>query len=87
LKVFGERKKQRNEAVLKEDYSSVSIIQEDTDDMSEETLDFTLARFVAEREREMAKSILVSFACKSRIHLAIDFNFRTLLANESACTA
>ena len=61
MKVFGERKKQRNEAVLKKDY--VSIIQEDTDDMSEETLDFTLARFVAEREREMAKSILERSSC------------------------
>ena len=60
MKVFGERKKQRNEAVLKEDYSSVSIIQEDTGDISEETLDLTLARFVAEREKEMAKSILES---------------------------
>ena len=44
LKVFEERKKQRNEVVLKEDYSSESIIQEDIDEM----LDFTLARFVAE---------------------------------------
>ena len=52
LKVFEERKKQRNEAVLKEDYSSESIIQEDIDDMSDETLDFTLARFVAEARKE-----------------------------------
>ena len=52
LKVFEERKKQRNEAVLKEDYSSESIIQEDIDDMSDEMLDFTLARFVAEVRKE-----------------------------------
>ena len=52
LKVFEERKKQRNEVVLKEDYSSESIIQEDIDEMSDEMLDFTLARFVAEVRKE-----------------------------------
>ena len=52
MKVFEERKKQRNEAVLKEDYSSESIIQEDIDKMSVEMLDFTLVRFVAEVRRE-----------------------------------
>ena len=48
LKVFEERKKQRNEAVLKEDHSGKSIIQEDID----EILDFKLARFVAEVRKE-----------------------------------
>ena len=48
LKVFEERKKQRSEVVLKKDYSSESIIQEDIDEM----LDFTLARFVAEVRKE-----------------------------------
>ena len=48
LKVFEERKKQRNEAVLKEDRSGESIIQEDIDEM----LDFTLARFVAKVRKE-----------------------------------
>ena len=48
LQVFEEWNKQRNEAVLKEDYSDESIIQEDIDEMSEEMLDVTLARFVAE---------------------------------------
>ena len=38
--------------VLKEDYSSESIIQEDIDEMSDEMLDFTLARFVAEVRKE-----------------------------------
>ena len=52
LKVFEERKKQRNEAVLKEDYSSESIIQEDIEEMSDEMLDFTLASFVAEVRKE-----------------------------------
>ena len=52
LKVFEEQKKQRNEVVLKEDYSSESIIQEDIDEMSDEMLDFTLARFVAEVRKE-----------------------------------
>ena len=49
---FGERKKQRNEAVLKEDYSGESIIQEYINEMSDEMLDFTLARFVAEVRKE-----------------------------------
>ena len=48
LKVFEERKKQRNEAVLKEDYSGEPVIQEDIDEM----LNFTLARFVAEVRKE-----------------------------------
>ena len=52
LKVLEEQKKQRNEAVLKEDYSSESIIQEDMDEMSHEMLDFTLASFVAEVRKE-----------------------------------
>ena len=48
LQVFEEWKKQRNEAVLKEDYSGESIIQDDIDEMSDDMLDVTLARFVAE---------------------------------------
>ena len=52
LKVFEKRKKQRNKAVLKEDYSSESIIHEDIDEMSHEKLDFTLASFVAEVRKE-----------------------------------
>ena len=51
-KVLEERKKQRYEAVLEEDYSSESVIQEDIDEMSDEMLDFTLARFVAEVRKE-----------------------------------
>ena len=52
LKVFEEGKKQRSEAVLKEDNSSESIIQEDIDEMSDEMLEFTLASFVAEVRKE-----------------------------------
>ena len=52
LKVFEGRNKHRNEAALKEDYSNESIIQEDIDDMSDEMLDFALARFVAEVRKE-----------------------------------
>ena len=37
---------------MKEDYSSESIIQEDLDEMSDEMLNFTLARFVAEVRKE-----------------------------------
>ena len=50
--MFEEWKKQRNEAVLKEDYSSESLIQEDIEEMSNEMLNFTLARFVAEVRKE-----------------------------------
>ena len=52
MKVFEERKKQRNEAGLKEDYSSKSIIQEDIFEMPDEMLDITLAGFVAEVRKE-----------------------------------
>ena len=52
LKVFEEWKKQRNEAVLKEDYSGEPVIREDIDEMSDEMLDFTLARFVAKARKE-----------------------------------
>ena len=38
--------------VLKEDYSGEPVIQEDIDEMSDEMLDFTLARFVAEVRKE-----------------------------------
>ena len=38
--------------VLKEDYSSESIIQEDIDEISDEMSDFTLAGFVAEVRKE-----------------------------------
>ena len=54
LKVFEKRKKQRNEAVFKEDYSSESTIQEDIDEM----LDFTLASFVAEERKEDGQEYL-----------------------------
>ena len=43
---------QRNEAFLKQDYSGEPVIQEDIDEMSDEMLDFTLARFVAEVRKE-----------------------------------
>ena len=52
MKVFEEWKKQRNKAVLKEDYSGEPVIQEDIDDISDKMLDFTLARFVAEVRKE-----------------------------------
>ena len=52
LKVFAEWKKPRNKAVLKEDYSGEPVIQEDIDEMSDEMLDFTLARFLAEVRKE-----------------------------------
>ena len=48
----GFSKKQRNEAALKEDYSGEPVIQEHIDKMSDETLDFTLAGFVAEVRKE-----------------------------------
>ena len=38
--------------VLKQDYSGEAVIQQDIDEMSDEMLDFTLARFVAEVRKE-----------------------------------
>ena len=53
LKVFEEWKtEQRNEAFLKQDCSGEPVIQEDIDEMSDEVLDCTLARFVAEVRME-----------------------------------
>ena len=52
MKIVEEWKKQRNEAVLKEDYSGEPVIQEDIDEMFDEMLDFILARFVAELRKE-----------------------------------
>ena len=52
MKVFDEWKKQRNDAVLEQDYSGEPVIQQDIDEMSDEMLDFTLARFVAEVRKE-----------------------------------
>ena len=52
MKVFEEWKKQRNEAVLKQDYSGEPVIQHDIDEMSDEMLDFTLACFVAKVRKE-----------------------------------
>ena len=37
---------------MKEDYSGEPVIQENIDEMSDEMLDFTLARFVAEVRKE-----------------------------------
>ena len=44
--VFEEWNKQRNVAILKQDNSGEPVIEEDFDEMSDEQLDFTLARFV-----------------------------------------
>ena len=53
MKVFEEWKtEQRNEAFLEQDYSGEPVIQEDINEMSDEMLDFTLARFVAEVRKE-----------------------------------
>ena len=43
---------------MKEDYGSESIIHEDKDEMSDEMLDFTLARFVAEVRKENGQECL-----------------------------
>ncbi|PFX26299.1 Collagen-like protein 7 [Stylophora pistillata] len=70
LKVFEEWKKQRNEAVLKQDYSGEAVIQQDIDEMSDEMLDFTLARFVAEVRKEDGQE--KSEYCKSYEYVTID---------------
>ena len=65
FQVFEERKKHRNEAVLKSSFKTASflcnnesIIQEDIDEMSDEMLDLTLARFVAEVRKEDGQEYL-----------------------------
>ena len=80
LKVFEERNKQRNEAALKEHYGSESIIQEDiADDMSDEMLDFTLARFVAKVTKEDAQEYPGKKKLLALIPLALLFPINKLM--------
>ena len=48
MKVYDEWRVQRNEAVLKENYSGEPLINESVNEMSEEQLDFVLTRFISE---------------------------------------
>ena len=48
MKVFDEWRVERNEAVLKENYSGEPCINESVNEMSEEQLDFVLTRFISE---------------------------------------
>ena len=52
VKVFEQWRCARNEAVLKQSYSREPQINENIEEMSEEQLDFVLARFVSEVKRE-----------------------------------
>ena len=52
VKVFEHWRFARNEAVLKQSYSGERQINENIEEMSEEQLDFVLARFVSEVKRE-----------------------------------
>ena len=52
LKVFDQWMVERNEAVNKISYSGEPLINENLDEMSDEQLDFVLARFISEVRKE-----------------------------------
>ena len=52
LKVFDQWRVETNEAALKENYSGDPLIDEKLSEMSQEQLDFVLARFISEVRRE-----------------------------------
>ena len=52
LKIFDQWKDKRNEAIVKVSYSGEPLIQENLREMSDEQLDFALARFISKVRRE-----------------------------------
>ena len=86
LKVFEEWKKQRNEAVLKEDYSGEPVFQEDIDEM----LDFTLARFVAEVRKEDGQEYpgktLYEILSSIEMYLRVQCKRNITLIDKKGCT-
>ena len=90
LKVFEEWKKQRNEAVLKEDYSGQPVIQEDIDEMSDKMLDFTLARFVAEVRKEDGQEYpgktLYEILSSIEMYLRVQCKRNITLIDKKGCT-
>ena len=50
---------------MKQDYSGEPVIQEDIDEMSDEMLDFTLARFVAEVRKEVGRDYPGKTLCET----------------------
>ena len=58
LKVFDQWMVERNKAVNEMSYSGEPLINENLDEMSEEQLDFVLARFIAEVRKEDGQEYL-----------------------------
>ena len=52
MKVFDEWRIERNEVMLKENYSGEPFTNESVNEISEEQLDFVLIRFISEVIRE-----------------------------------
>ena len=52
LRIFDQWKDKRNETIVKVSYSGEPLIKENLDEMSDEQLDFALARFISEVRRE-----------------------------------
>ena len=90
MKVFEEWKKQRNEAVLKEDYSGEPVIQEDIDEMSDEMLDLTLAGFVAEVRKEDGQEYpgktLYEILSSIEMYLRVQCKRNITLIDKKGCT-
>ena len=89
MKVFEEQKKQRNDSVLKEDCSGEPVIQEDIDEMSDEILDFTLARFVAEVRKEDGQEYpgktIYEILSSIQMYLRVQYKRNITLIDKKGC--
>ena len=97
LRIFDQWKDKRNEAIVKVSYSGKPLIKDNLDEMSDEQVDFTLARFISEVRRgdgeeypgktlyEMLGSIqtFLRVKCKRNVTL-IDKSGRTFRSLNSA---
>ncbi|CAH3170572.1 unnamed protein product [Porites evermanni] len=63
LKVFEEWKKQRNEAVLKQDYSGEPVVEEDIDEMSDELLALIALKMLFRINKLMTIILLNTINC------------------------
>ena len=90
MKVFEEWKKQRNEAVLKRDYIGEPVIKQDIDEMSDEMLDFTLGRFVAEVRKEDGQEYpgktLYEILSSIQMYLRVQCKRNITLIDKKGCT-
>ena len=75
---------------MKEDCSGEPVIQEDIDEMSDEILDFTLARFVAEVRKEDGQEYpgktIYEILSSIQMYLRVQYNRNITLIDKKGCT-